>query len=319
MNPEDQDCPRNGLTRDGTRKFVIFVTQACITDRHLAMNVNLSPETLRYRDAHARRAAIMDRLRAAGFITIGELATLLGVSEMTIRRDAQRLHEEGQAIALRGALRLPMDQANMDPTVSEYQRRVAAARSAKVVVGQLGAKDVRSDDVIAIDAGTTALQIAKALPPDFGGSVVTHSIPVINHLFELPLAKTIVLGGDLYRPSRAFVGSVTVDNAKRLRVRTFYMGAAAVDDRGIYVSVDVERLAKQTLMDIADRVVLVIDHRKFDVTAPVFLCGWDRLSAVVSDHEPPPQISALLRRQGIQLLIPQQPKAGDPVSPPGTT
>ena len=286
------------------------------------MNVNLSPETLRYRDAYARRAAIMDRLRAAGFITIGELATQLGVSEMTIRRDAQRLHEEGQAIALRGALRLPQPETSTDAAATEYQRRAAAARSAKAVAGQLAARDIQADDVIAIDAGTTAMQVAKALPADFCGSVVTHSIPVINHLFELPLAKAIVLGGDLYRPSRAFVGSVTVDNAKRLRVRTFYMGAAAVDDRGIYTSVDVERLAKQTLMDIADRVVLVIDHRKFDVTAPVFLCGWDRLSAVVSDHEPPPQISALLKRQGIQLLIPQQPKAvesSDPGITPGNT
>jgi DeoR/GlpR family transcriptional regulator of sugar metabolism len=148
------------------------------------------------------------------------------------------------------------------------------------------------------------MQVAKALPADFSGSVVTHSIPVINHLFDLPLAKTIALGGDLYRPSRAFVGSVTVDNAKRLRVRTFYMGVAAVDERGIYTSVDVERLVKQTLMEIADRVVLVIDHRKFDVTAPVFLCGWDRLTAVVSDQEPPPQISSFLEQQGIQLLLP---------------
>jgi DeoR/GlpR family transcriptional regulator of sugar metabolism len=100
-----------------------------------------------------------------------------------------------------------------------------------LLVGQLAARDIQADDVIAIDAGTTAMQVAKALPEDFFGSVVIHSIPVINHLFELPLAKTIALGGDLYRPSRAFVGSVTVDNAKRLRVRTFFMGAAAVDDR----------------------------------------------------------------------------------------
>ena len=64
-------------------------------------------------------------------------------------------------------------------------------------------------------------------------------------------------------------------------------------------------------MDIADRVVLVIDHRKSDVTAPVFLCGWDRLSAVVSDHEPPPQISAFLKQQGVQLLIPSPSTASE--------
>lgn len=270
------------------------------------MEVMLTQETLRYRDAYGRRAAIMDQLRAMGFATIGELAALLGVSEMTIRRDAQRLHAEGLAIALRGTLRLPMPGAATGISAVEYQRRATAARSAKVIVGQLAAADIQPNDVIAIDAGTTALQVAKALPADFSGSVVTHSIPVINHLFDLPLVKSIALGGDLYRPSRALVGSVTVDNTKRFRVRTFYMGAAAVDDRGIYVSVDVERFVKQTLMEIADRVILVIDHRKFDVTAPVFLCGWEHLTAVVSDHEPPSQISTFLKQRNIQLLVPSQ-------------
>ena len=69
-------------------------------------------------------------------------------------------------------------------------------------------------------------------------------------------------------------------------------------------------------MDIADRVVLVIDHRKFDVTAPVFLCGWDRLSAVVSDHEPPPQIAAFLKQRGIQLLMPPPSTAGEAAGAP---
>jgi DeoR/GlpR family transcriptional regulator of sugar metabolism len=262
----------------------------------------MTAETMRYRDAPARRAAIMDRLRTTGFMTIGELAAHLGVSEMTVRRDARRLHEDGLAIALRGALRIPV--GDQEPDISEYQNRAAAAPSAKMTVGRLAARDIRADDVIAFDAGTTALQVAKALPEDFRGTVVTHSIPVINHLMDLPLTKTIGLGGDVHRPSCAFVGSVTVDTANRFRVRTFFLGAAAVDSRGIYASADVEKLVKQTLMDIADHVVLVIDHRKFEATAPVFLCGWERLSLVVSDQEPPPEIVAHLNQTGTKLLVP---------------
>jgi DeoR/GlpR family transcriptional regulator of sugar metabolism len=213
------------------------------------------------------------------------------------------------AIALRGALRLPAPDSEAELTSAEYQNRAIAAKSAKMIVGQLAARDIRRDDVIAIDAGTTAFQVAKALPEDFSGTVVTHSIPVIDHLLDLPLTKTIALGGDVYRPSRALVGSVTVDFACRLKVRTFYLGAAAVDDRGIYASADVERLVKQTLMDIADRVILVIDHRKFDATAPVFLCDWGKLAAVVSDQEPPRQITEQLRQKGIELMVPEHGSA----------
>lgn len=260
----------------------------------------MASDNMRYRDAPARRAAIMEQLRTLGFLTVGEVATQLGVSEMTVRRDARRLHDDGQLIAVRGTLRIP---AHAREDESEYQRRAAAASSAKAIVGRLAASEVRPDDVIAIDAGTTAFQVAMALPEDFGGTVVTHSIPVLDLLLDRPATKTIALGGDVFRPSRALVGSVTVDNARRLRVRTFYLGAAAVDERGIYASADVERRVKQTLMDIADRVVLVIDHRKFDATAPVCLCEWDKLAVVISDQEPPRHIAMLLRQKQIGLLL----------------
>lgn len=263
-------------------------------------------ENLRYRDAPQRRSAIMEHLRAVGFLTIGELAERLGVSEMTIRRDARRLHEDGDAIASRGALRLPTMAAEEASRGTEYQRREQAATTAKIVVGQTAAVEIRPDDVIAIDAGTTAFQVATALPDDFAGTVVTHSIPVVNHLLDHPEAKTIALGGDIYRPSQALVGSVTIDAARGLKVRTFYLGVAAVDERGLYASADVERLVKLTLMNIADRVVLVIDHSKFAATAPVFLCGWDVLETVVSDQPPPPHIAAMLAHKGIKVLLPSQ-------------
>jgi len=265
----------------------------------------MTVENLRYRDAPARRGAIMEQLRSTGFLTIGELAAALGVSEMTVRRDAKRLHDEGQLIALRGTVRLPGPASEPE---TEYQRRAAAAISAKEAVGQIAAADVLDDDVIAIDAGTTAFQVANALPEGFQGTVVTHSIPVLDLLLDRPAIKTIALGGDLYRPSRALVGSFTVECAQRLRVRTFYLGAAAVDARGIYASADVERLVKQTLMEIADRVVLVIDHRKFEVKAPVFLCDWEQLDLVVSDLPPPESIAAQLRGKRIAV---QTPDAAD--------
>jgi DeoR/GlpR family transcriptional regulator of sugar metabolism len=163
---------------------------------------------------------------------------------------------------------------------------------------------VLPDDVIAIDAGTTAFQVAQALPDDFFGTVVTHSIPVLDFLLDRPATKTIALGGDVFRPSRALVGSSAVDCARRLRVRTFYLGAAAVDTRGIYASADVERLVKRTLMEIADRTVLIIDHSKFDVKAPVFLCDWDRLDTVVSDRAPPEHILQQLSEKHVRMLIP---------------
>jgi hypothetical protein len=73
----------------------------------------------------------------------------------------------------------------------------------------------------------------------------------------------IGLGGDLLVESQAFVGPMTVDATSRVRVRTCFLGAAAADERGVYVATDIERPTKQALMDIADEVILLADHAKF--------------------------------------------------------
>lgn len=260
----------------------------------------MSTEPLRYRDAPGRREAILGSLRRSGFLTIAEVADRLGVSEMTARRDVRRLAQDGAVVAVRGGLRLPQ------PETVEFGTRLSADAEAKALLAEVAVTCIRNDDVIAIDAGTTAFQVAAALPADFRGTVVSHSVPVINLLIDRPRTKAIALGGDLHRPSRALVGSTTLAAASGLRVRTFYLGAAAVDERGIYASADVERNVKHTLMSIADRVVLLIDHTKFLTTAPVRLCGWERLAAVITDQNPPAAVVSLLAHRDVELILPGQ-------------
>lgn len=268
----------------------------------------MTDESLRYRSAPQRRAEILDSLQHVGFMTTAELASRLGVSEMTIRRDAHLLHKRGEVISSRGALRLPnwTDVPGGGDLGDDYANRARTAASSKAVIGKLAAAEIRNDDIIAVDAGTTACQVVRALPPDFTGTVVTHSIPAINLLLDRPQIKSIALGGDIHAPSRALVGSATVGNIRRLRVRNFYLGAAAVDERGVYASADVEKQVKNTLMGISDRIILLIDHRKFQLTAPVLLCEWNRIDKLVTDKSIPPHFADFLSRTGTSILYPSE-------------
>ena len=272
----------------------------------------MSAQPMRYTGAPARRAAILENLRATGFASISDLSERLGVSEMTARRDVRRLEDDGEAVAVHGGLRLRTPETDGARDTPAYNGRESAGNAAKRNVGAAAARCVHPDDVIAIDAGTTTVELAKALPPDFHGTVITHSLPVVNRLLDQPVVTVIALGGDLHRASRALVGSATVEMAQRYRVRTFYMGAAAVDERGVYASADVERLVKLELMDIADRIVLLIDHTKFSARAPVFLCDWGRLSAVVTDRQPPTAIAERLQADGIEFVLPSDPSPSTP-------
>jgi DeoR/GlpR family transcriptional regulator of sugar metabolism len=240
----------------------------------------------------------MRQLRSAGHCTISELAEQLQVSEMTVRRDLRQMETDDQIRLVHGGASLPPGGADS----ARFTSRAEANDRAKQQIGQSAAGLIGLRDTVAIDAGTTAYQLALALPDQFAGCVVTHSVPVIQHMLSRPSVRVVGLGGDLYHASQAFVGPTTVDIASSLRVRTVFLGAAALDDRGVYCAADVERPAKQALMAIADHVVLLVDHDKFATSAPVLLCRYDDVGTLVTDRSPPAPVGRALCAAGTRLV-----------------
>ena len=259
----------------------------------------MTEHALRYDSAPARRRSILAALRESGFVSVADLTRDLGVSDMTIRRDLRKLEQEGEVRVVRGGVSALQGPLHNPAFVSRAGRNAEAKR----VIAQVARDMTRSADTIAIDAGTTTYALAQALPDSFRGSIVTHSIPVIQLMLNRGISKVVGLGGELLSESQAFVGPMTVDAASRLRVRTFFLGAAAVDERGIYVATDNERPTKQALMDIADEVVLLTDHSKFDLSAPVLLCPLDRITTLITNAPPPANVIDQLASANVALVI----------------
>ena len=243
--------------------------------------------TMRYDTAPERRRTILDAVGDAGFVSVTELTRRLGVSDMTVRRDLRKLAHQGKVRIVHGgvsALHHVTAFAGLHRASRGARRRQACDRR-----GRRG-RPVVSRATIAVDAGTTTYAVVQALPDSFRGTVVTHSIPVMQLMLARGLGRVVGLGGELLPESQAFIGPRTVDAVAGLRVQTLLLGAAAVDEQGIYVSTDNERPTKLALMSIADRVVLLVDSSKFLASAPVHLCGWDEISAVVTDAPPPTDV-----------------------------
>lgn len=261
--------------------------------------------SMRYVGATDRRDYILDTLRRRGFLSVAALSRDLRVSDMTIRRDLRRLEESGQAQVVHGGASLPHGSFH----TSAFAVRAGTNSVAKGLIAELALTLIRPHHTIAVDAGTTAYQLADALPRSFHGLVVTNSVPVIQLLLSVPDRPLIGLGGDLVRASQAFAGPMTAEDARRLRVDTFFLGAAAVDENGPYVAADIERATKLALMDIADRVVLLADHDKFMHRAPVLLAPLSRIDVVVSDAIPADLVGALDSAE-VRTLTPRHRVSG---------
>lgn len=252
----------------------------------------------RYEAAATRRQRILAALQERGFTSVNDLAEQLGVSSMTVRRDLRRLEQPGAVRIVHGGVSLPHSTFR-----SSFVTRAETNADGKRAIGRRAADLVGNADTVAVDAGTTAYELAVALPESFSGLVVTHSIPVIQFMLGRPEVRLIALGGELLAKSHAFAGSLTVQTAHRLRVRTFFLGAAAVDERGVYAETDAECPTKRALMDIADEVVLLADYTKFSVSAPVLLCPPTRLAAIVTDNPPPAKAAAWLRKASTEIVV----------------
>jgi DeoR/GlpR family transcriptional regulator of sugar metabolism len=86
-------------------------------------------------------------------------------------------------------------------TEGSFAARSTKHQDRKQAIARLAATLVKPDDTIVIDVGTTALEVARALPTDFRGRVLTNSVPVAmelpgNEKIELLLSGGQVRNGD---------------------------------------------------------------------------------------------------------------------------
>lgn len=256
--------------------------------------------SLRYGSAPARRARILELVVEQGFCSTTELRIELGVSDMTIRRDTNRLAEEGRVRIFHGGI------SSLPPSALEgsgdFESRARRMASAKKSVGVHAASLVGAGETIAIDAGSTLNAMARALPLDLAFTVVSNSVAVVQAMLDRPATRLVCLGGELQHATQSFSGAATLASIANLHVHTLFLAASSVTPRGIFCGNDFDAVTKRALVGIADRVVLVVDSSKFRTTAMVRVCGLDAIDLVIIDDNIDSEHESLLLDHGIEVM-----------------
>ena len=263
----------------------------------------------RCHNATERRETILSALRVQGFLSVADLARMFDVSHMTVRRDLRHLEDGGQVRTVHGGASLPA------PARHEAGRWASAGDADEVDIGRRAAALAGCGDTIAVDAGRLGYEVARALPDDFRGTVVTHSIPAIQLLMSRPRPPRVVgLGGEVLTGISAFVGAGTVAAAQNVRIGLLFLSIDALDHRGVYAQSDAEASVKRALLSVAARSVLVARHDCFTDSAPLMLGPLGRFHALVTDRRPPAPTAQGLRNAGVQVLLTDGGTAVPPVT-----
>lgn len=253
------------------------------------------------RDTSQRRLQISELVRQHGSVQVNALARRFGVSMQTVRKDLRYLEERGvMARAYGGAI----DSSVVGNTVVEphYETKRTAHLDEKRRIGARAAALVKPGDTIAIDSGTTAIQLAEALP-DIEITVVTNDFGVLSSLAPKPSINIVMLGGELRRRNMAFYGGLTVEALDALHVDKLFLGVDGFDlERGITTHYEPEAMLNRKMVETARMVVAITDSSKFGKVCLHRIIPVSGLNALITEAGAPEDITAACQALGVDVL-----------------
>ena len=153
-----------------------------------------------------RQDRIVEMCRVRGTVSVHEIATTLGVSDMTVRRDLEELSDEGRIERLRGGAKTSegvRDRALIRE--SAHLERQLLHIEEKTKIAKVAASLVSEGDTIFLGSSTT-VELAAQFLPVIPLRIVTNSLPIFNLFVDGDIREIIMLGGT-YRPrSGTFMG-----------------------------------------------------------------------------------------------------------------
>ena len=243
-----------------------------------------------------RKQLLLARLAAEGQLVARTLAGELGTSEDTIRRDLRELAAAGRLQRVHGGA-LPASAAMGDLAV-----RAQVSTADKMALGRYGASLVRPGQVVILDGGTTALQVARHLAPGLRATVVTHSPAVAIELAPHAGIEILVLGGRLFRHSMVNVGAAVIDAASRLRADLFFLGVTGVHPEAGLSTGDAEEAAvKRALHERSAETVVLASPEKLLAASPFVVAPFAAASLLVVARATPARVTRALRAGGVEV------------------
>jgi DeoR/GlpR family transcriptional regulator of sugar metabolism len=241
-----------------------------------------------------RKQLLLQRLRQDGQLIAKALSQELGVSEDTIRRDLRELAEEGRLQRVHGGA-LPAS-----PAVGDFTRRQQLSTQGKAAIGRTAAAMVRSGQVVLLDGGTTAVQVARHLALDLHAAVVTHSPTIAVELVNHPAVEVVLLGGRLFKHSVVTVGAAVIEAASQIRADTFFMGVTGIHPEAGLSTGDLEEaLVKRALSRRAAETIVLASAEKLHAASAYVIAPVSEVSGMIVEADTSPEMVAPFEKAGL--------------------
>ena len=249
--------------------------------------------------ASARQTQIRTMLKADKQVSIPELASQFSVSEMTIRRDLDKLARDGQVRRTHGGA-MPAERMVFE---FDFASRRQAHRLQKQAIAREALRLIQPGQRLILDTGTTTLELAYALKDFQDITVITPSLAVASVLQFSPQIQTVLLGGIIQKGRPDLAGLVTEKNLEMFSADIAFQGADGIGLDGTLYTVDMRIVeVDRKIRQQAQRTFVLSDSSKIGKTALMtngFLC---EVEALITDDKITAPQKRTLEKEGAKII-----------------
>ncbi|MCA1753568.1 MAG: DeoR/GlpR family DNA-binding transcription regulator [Spirochaeta sp.] len=231
--------------------------------------------------AAERAKYIHKRVQRDDAVSVEDLSQELDVSPITIRRDLERLEQEGRLRRTHGgAVRRDFLHAE-----EFYDSKLIRNHAAKEKMAQACADRIPEGATIILDAGTSTFEVARLLRSRIDLTVVTFDLAIASELYRAGV-RTVLTGGEIQNSTGALYGAGAERFVSDVSVDLAVLGVASISINGSLYTPTAEKAAlKRAVMQSSRKKILLADESKFSRSSFWKICELHEFHTLITDHQ----------------------------------
>ena len=213
--------------------------------------------------AEERQEQIVTLLNKNTKLLVPELCEHFQVSPATIRSDLRELASKGRLKRTHGGA-IPIRQTLFEPSTD--------------------------GDTIAIDAGSTMMELSKMLVKKKNLTVVVNDLNIALFLEHNSNANIIVLGGNLRRRQQCTVGPITLSTLTSLNIDKVFLATNAFSPEKGFMTPDMNQAeVKKAMLKSAVEKIVLCDSSKIGKISFIKFAGLHDIDKLITDSQITPE------------------------------
>lgn len=237
-------------------------------------------------------------------VMVSEMASLFGVSEETIRRDLNKLEDEGLVKKTYGGAILTEEYQNALESILPLEQRKSKFFEEKDAIGRKALEIVGKNKIVVIDAGTTVWCVARYLKKLSDMTFITNGILIAQECSQAEDSSVHLIGGKVFKKSMSLIGPQAIRELKEYNADYAFLGTSGINLENGFTSSDLyEAEVKRNMISVSQKVVVVADHSKFNRKGFLTYANFHDIDILITSDLVDEKMLREIQNRGVEVQV----------------